>query len=334
MVPTLVADDALAQCLQALAGQSWRDFDTVIVDNSARQAVNRNPAVAAAAGACGAKVLECPVNVGFGAAINLGGRDPAGEFIAALNDDAVPDREWLAALVEGMLTSSRTGMCASSVRIAGSGTLDSAGMLLAGDGSSKQRGHGQPASQFAEGGPVLFPSGSAALYRRQMLDEVGWFDESFFLYCEDTDLGLRARWAGWDCRYVPQAIVEHRYSHSSGRASGLKAYYVERNRLAVIAKNFPVRMLVWAPFHTVARYFWHAAAMVSGKGAAGEFRREGSNPLQLVWYAVKAHLALLWNLGRLLRERRKIFARARLTPAQFCELAAQHSISTREVASQ
>jgi len=52
-----------------------------------------------------------------------------------------------------------------------------------------------------------------------MLDEIGLFDESFFLYCEDTDLGLRARWAGWDCRYVPGAVVEHRYSHSAGRAS-------------------------------------------------------------------------------------------------------------------
>ena len=75
------------------------------------------------------------------------------------------------------------------------------------------------------------PSGSAALYRREMLEEIGLFDESFFLYCEDTDLGLRARWAGWECLYVPDAMVEHRYSHSAGKASALKAYYVERNRL-------------------------------------------------------------------------------------------------------
>jgi len=54
-----------------------------------------------------------------------------------------------------------------------------------------------------------------------MLDEIGGFDESFFLYCEDTDLGLRARWAGWGCRYVPGAMVHHRYSHSAGRATPL-----------------------------------------------------------------------------------------------------------------
>ena len=74
-----------------------------------------------------------------------------------------------------------------------------------------------------------------------MLEEIGGFDDDFFLYCEDTDLGLRARWAGWKCLYVPEAVVEHHYSHSAGRASPLKAYYVERNRLFVLVKNFPGR---------------------------------------------------------------------------------------------
>ena len=108
-----------------------------------------------------------------------------------------------------------------------------------------------------------------------MLDEIGLFDESFFLYCEDTDLGLRARWAGWDCRYVPGAVVEHRYSESAGRASPLKAYYVERNRLYTIVKNFPAGMLWAAPFASVARYFWHMAAIVAGRGKAAEYRQAG-----------------------------------------------------------
>jgi GT2 family glycosyltransferase len=124
----------------------------------------------------------------------------------------------------------------------------------AGDGSSKQRGHGRPPKFFPVAEEVLFPSGSAALYRRAMLEQIGGFDEDFFLYCEDTDLGLRARWAGWRCLYAPEAVVEHHYSHSAGRASRLKAYYVERNRLFVLAKNFPARMLAAAPFVSLARY--------------------------------------------------------------------------------
>ncbi len=93
--------------------------------------------------------------------------------------------------------------------------------------------------RYCETREALFPSGSAALYRRKMLEEIGGFDDEFFLYCEDTDLGLRALWAGWKCFYVADAIVEHRYSHSAGRASALKAYLVERNRLYVAIEEFP-----------------------------------------------------------------------------------------------
>ena len=125
---------------------------------------------------------------------------------------------------------------------------------------------------------VLLPSGSAALYRRAMLDEIGGFDEDFFLYCEDTDLGLRARWAGWKCLYVPRAVVDHHYSHSAGRASPLKAYYVERNRLFVVAKNFPAANLLAAPFVTVGAVRVALAVFCcAGAGAAAQFRRGRSD---------------------------------------------------------
>ena len=109
----------------------------------------------------------------------------------------------------------------------------------------------------SRGCDVLMPSGCAALFRRAMLEDTGGFDEDFFLYCEDTDLGLRARWRGWRSVYASDAVVTHRYSHSAGAASELKAFYVERNRLFVLARNFPARLLWKAPFSTLARYCWH-----------------------------------------------------------------------------
>ncbi len=128
-----------------------------------------------------------------------------------------------------------------------------------------------------------------------MLEEIGLFDEDFFLYCEDTDLGLRARWAGWKCLYVADAVVDHHYSHSAGRASALKAYYVERNRLFVIAKNFPAGMLLLAPFVTIARYAWHLRWMLVRRGAAARFREDEGGALLLVWIAIRAHLACFWR---------------------------------------
>jgi GT2 family glycosyltransferase len=205
-------------------------------------------------------------------------------------------------------------------------------MLVARDGSSKQRGHGRLPEDFPVLEEVLMASGSAALYRRSMLDDTGGFDDSFFLYCEDTDLGLRARWAGWKCLYAPQAIVEHHYSHSAGGASPLKAYYVERNRLFVLVKNFPGRMLLAAPFVAFARYLWHAWYIFQGQGSAARFRAEGNASPRMFWYVIRAHAALLANLPRLWTERRRIRTRARITPAVFRRLLRSHSITARRMA--
>jgi GT2 family glycosyltransferase len=200
-------------------------------------------------------------------------------------------------------------------------------MLIAADGSSKQRS--PTALVDAE---TLLPSGSAALYSRAMLEEIGLFDESFFLYCEDTDLGLRAQWAGWGCRYVLGAIVEHRYSHTAGRASPLKAYYVERNRLYTIVKNFPARMLFVAPFASIARYFWHVAALFSGRGKAAEYRYEGHSAVMLPWLVIRAHVAALFRLPKLLASRNRIRATRRITSSEFRALLERHSITVRQVA--
>lgn len=328
VIPTLSADARLRECAEALGRQTFRDFEIIVVDNSGQSLVRRNEA------APGARVIENGANAGFGGAVNQGIRASAARYVATLNDDAVAHPRWLETLVEAMEQRPDAGMAASQVRLYGEERLDSAGMLVARDGSSKQRGHGRPPEDFPVAEEALFPSGSAALYRRAMLDEVGGFDESFFLYCEDTDLGLRARWAGWKCLYVPLAVVEHHYSHTAGGASPLKAYYVERNRLFVLAKNFPAHMLARAPWVTLARYAWHAWYLLEGRGSAARFRAEGNAGAKMVWYVARAHAAAAWHAARLWRERRAIRRHARITPAVFEHLLRCHSISARKVAAQ
>jgi GT2 family glycosyltransferase len=224
-----------------------------------------------------------------------------------------------------------TGSCASQVRLFDK-TLDSAGMLICADGSSKQRGHLRPPSEFSTSGPALMPSASAALYRRAMLDQTGGFDGDFFLYCEDTDLGLRAARAGWTCRYVADAIVDHRYSQSAGRVSPLKAYYVERNRIAVAIKNFPASLLLRTPFVATLRYFWHFIALLRGQGITSEFHREGNGGWRLAWFVLKAHFSAAARLPHLWKQRRQIAATARMTNASFTDLLTRFSISARRLA--
>jgi GT2 family glycosyltransferase len=326
IIPTLAADKRLLECVRALESQTRRDFEVIVVDNSGRGLAKVNQT------AGNARVIENARNLGFGEAINLGIRASQAPYIASLNDDAAPVPGWLDALVKAMEARPDVGMCASQVRLFGEDRLDSAGMLVCRDASSKQRGHGRMPEDFPVMEEALLPSGSAALYRRAMLEETGGFDASFFLYCEDTDLGLRARWAGWKCLYVPQAVVEHHYSHSAGRASPLKAYYVERNRLYVLVKNFPLRMLLAAPWVSLARYLWHAWYILQGRGAAARFRAEGNAGPKMLWYILRAHLAFLIALPRLWRERRRIRASARITPAIFRHLLRTNSIRARRIA--
>jgi GT2 family glycosyltransferase len=200
------------------------------------------------------RVISPGSNVGFGAAVNIGVRASSSPYIATLNDDTEPGPAWLSALVCEMEADSHAGMCASRILLRSDGALDSAGMLICFDGSSKQRGHSLPADRFNFSEDVLFPSACAALYRRSMLEEVGLFDEDYFLYCEDTDLGLRAQWAGWRCRYASGAVVRHHYSLTAGAFSVMKARFVERNRLWVALKNFPWALLAIVPAVSSARY--------------------------------------------------------------------------------
>jgi GT2 family glycosyltransferase len=324
-VPTLAAGDALADCLRSLESQTFSDFEVVLVDNSGAGLVKQDPNPRV-------RLIANPRNAGFGTAVNQAFRSSQAPLLATLNDDAVAHPGWLAALVAEAEAHPYAGMFASQVRMAETGALDSAGMLIAADGSSRQRGHGEPPASFAEPGEVLFPSGSAALYRREMLEQTGYFDESFFLYCEDVDLGLRGQWAGWECRYVPASVAEHRYSHTAGTASPMKAYYAERNRLYTVLKNFPLGSLAQSPFAALARYFWHLISLVERRGKAAEFLRAGQSGALLPFLVLRAHVSALVRLPRLLRERRRIFHSRRITPHEFEKVLARHSISVRQVA--
>jgi len=109
-----------------------------------------------------------------------------------------------------------------------------------------------------------------------MLDEVGLFDEDFFAYCEDVDLGLRGRLAGWKAVLAPSAVVYHHYSGYAGGYSPLKAFLVERNHLWVALKNFPVRILLLVPLYALWRHCLQPYAALAHRGSVGQFLKGAS----------------------------------------------------------
>jgi GT2 family glycosyltransferase len=323
-----MAGTPLDDCLASLDAQTFRNFSVIVVDNGGRV----TDAMKAQR-----HVLVPGRNLGFGAAVNLAASKTEAQWIAVLNDDAVASPQWLEEMSKAIsgianIDSAKLGMLASRIILSGDrdGELDSAGLLFCADGSSKQRGHGGDPAKYPNPEEALFPSGAAGLYRRELWDQTGGYDEAFFLYCEDSDLGLRAQWLGWRCAYVPAAVVYHRYSESAGRVSPLKAYLVERNRLFLAVKNLPATMLWKAPLIAVERYWWH---LMLPKGSAAAFR-EAQGSWRLAWYVLKTHFALLPNLGRLLSQRSSIRRGAKIAPDQFQSQIRRFSISPREVASQ
>jgi GT2 family glycosyltransferase len=171
-IPTLAQDETLADCLRALDSQTFEDFDVVVIDNSG---ANRVPE-----GYSRLRVIVNSSNVGFGTAVNQAYRASQARYFAVLNDDAQPNPRWLESLVACAEANPHAGMFASQVRLGSTGLLDSVGMLLAIDGSSKQRGHREAPEKWTVENDCLCPSGSAALYRREMLEQIGLFDERYF----------------------------------------------------------------------------------------------------------------------------------------------------------
>ncbi len=282
----------------------------------------------------GVRLVSLPENTGFAGGNNAGIRVASGKYIALLNNDTKADPAWLANLLEAAEASPRAvGMWACKILSYDNPVvIDNVGLLLYPDGLG--RGHGRldvDRGQFDRQGEAFSPSGCAGLYRREMLDEIGLFDEEFFAYADDVDLGLRARLAGWGCGYVPSAKVYHKYSSSSSAYSPFKAFLVERNRIWVLLKYYPLELVLVSPFFTLLRLSVHLYGALSGKGASARFSEQHS-VLKALAILLKAGGAALAAVPGICRQRRAFSPLRRLSRPELYRLLCRYRISAREVA--
>ena len=316
--------ELLRECLASLLRQSYHPLEILVVDNGS---ADHSDTVVASFPKARVRLKSLGRNLGFAAGSNIGIRESKGEMVALLNNDAVAGPCWIEELVEAMQSSSQVGMCASKVLFSRSNVIDKVGHLMYPDGQNRGRGTGEEdRGQYDRQEEVLFPDGCAALYRRQLLNDVGGFDDSFFAYGDDADLGIRARWMGWKCLYVPEAVVHHHHSATSGPYSREKIYWVERNRFWLAVKNFPLPLLLLSPILTVNRWAWNLLAAAVGRGSAGNFRRETSL-VALLTEVVRSQRDGFRLLGQMLEKRRHVMAGRRISNLEFYRLLRRFRIS-------
>jgi len=317
--------DYLRACLESLARQRGASFETIVVDNA-----STDGSAEMARDEFGVRVIANAVNKGFCAANNQAFAAARGAFIALVNNDAEAEPDFLANLRAAFDRASDIGMAAAKVLVHEDPTrIDKVGHLIYPDGQNRGRGTGEiDRGQYDRVEECLWPDGSAAMYRKAMLDAIGGFDEDFFMFADDAELGLRARIAGWRCLYMPGAVVRHHRGGSLSTGSTRRIFLIERNRVLLAAKLFPWSLLLLNPFYFAARL---AGGLVAAAGGKGEMARFPGfvNKLCLASAVLAADLAALPMLPRMWHKRRQVRRIAKLKPGDVRRLILAHRISVR-----
>jgi GT2 family glycosyltransferase len=243
VVPNWNGRRFLAETLEGLRAQQFPSFEAIVVDDGS---TDGSPGW----------LRECfpwviverlARNSGFASAANAGAGVAQGRYVAFLNSDAVPRPDWLAELVACLERHPAAAAVDSKIlRLGEPDEIDGAGDAMTWSLKAYRRGAGQPWDPWLEREERIFAaSGTAALWRAEAFSHLGGFDDRFFAYYEDVDLGFRALRGGYECWFTPLAVVMHRGGASAGPAARrLESFDAVRNRWAMIIKNAPLSWLV------------------------------------------------------------------------------------------
>ncbi len=315
VIPNLDGAHWLEGCLDSLSECSSAVHEIIVADDGS---TDGSRDVCARFGAC---FVESPrARTGFAATANRGIRTASGDAIFLLNNDTTVAPSSIRVLSEMLERHPDVAMLAPLVlSLRDRATIDSAGMLIFPDATARPRWHGNNiATVTLRDEAVLVPSGAAAVFRREWLDRVGLLDEAMTSYLEDIDLGLRMRRAGGKALFVPEAVVYHYFSGTTGALSPSKGRFIERNHITVAARHLPLLWLLALPVTTAARWVVLVNTVLRAQGAEDG---EPGPPIRQTATAVLRGLAEgIARLPRSLRERRSLARTATVTRAEWASL--------------
>jgi GT2 family glycosyltransferase len=330
IIPNFNGARVLRTCLTSLEAQKFKGFEVVLVDNGSTDdsvdlVKSEFPWVVT--------IIENSSNLGFAKACNQGIEASKGRFVALLNNDTEAHPSWLAELLSAAREHPDAGMFASKTLFFDRrDVIDTTGHLIYPDGLNRGRGRLEvDRGQYDDKADVFFPSGCAALYRRDLFAEIGLFDVSHFAYGDDTDIGIRGRLAGWKCVFVPGAVVYHMYSMTTGQYSPTKVFLVERNRIWIVWKYFPAKYLLMSPLFSFVRYLYQAYGALRGKGAAGRFT-SGNSVWKLIAIVIRAYVCALRDFPRVYAERKRMRPLRRVSGKEIRRWFKEYRLSVKELA--
>lgn len=247
VIPNLNGMQYLEGCLKSLEEQTDQDFEILMIDNgSADGSVSwvreHYPRV---------RIRAYHRNTGFCHAANAGIRLSRTKYVLLLNNDVVCDREMVSQLHRAMEARGNAhSCCAKLLQMSDPDKIDDAGDFYSIFGWALARGKGERSDRYAEPEKIFACCAACAIYRKSMLKETGLFDERHFAYLEDIDLGYRAQRHGYENWYIPQAVVYHAGSATSGsRHNSFKVRLAARNSVWLVRKNMPpLQIAVNLPF--------------------------------------------------------------------------------------
>lgn len=257
----------LAKCLACLGAQTFRDFEIIIVDNaSTDDSIKQAKAMGVEA-----TYKEAGDNIGFAAANNLAAKSAAGGWLAFLNPDAYAEPDWLQELVAAAERHPWADAFGSTQLMATDPErIDGAGDAYSIFGAPYRSRFGWRAQTLPTDDSECFsPCAAAAVYRREAFERLGGFDERFFCYCEDMDLGFRLRLSGGRAVQARRAVVLHEGSGVTGKSSAFTVYHGHRNRIWLAYKNTPLALLMpLFPVHLAVSISFLVWFLLRGAGVA------------------------------------------------------------------
>lgn len=265
-------------------------------------------------------IIKNRQNYGFCVGNNIGmrhGLERGAYYVVLLNNDTVVDPQFLSQLVRVAESDGRIGMVGTKLLFYDSRTvINSVGTIILRDGSAVHLGGKDvDKGQYESLKQIFAPCAAAALYRGKMLEDVGFFDEDFFAYLEDVDIGWRARLRGWHAALSSKAVVYHKYSLTNIKYSEFKLFFLERNRVWILVKNYPLKYVIFSPFYTFYRYL-KMMVTIRDKDTEVSKYTENMSYRRLANILLKAWLEAFSKLPKFLKKRATIQSTKRVSSAQ------------------